>query len=170
MKILFTAIIMMLSVNLFAQDFQTFVDKENGNTVYKGRLTYRDLEQGMEWFRDGYKAYKPDTTAMAYLKQHMKDYHMVVFLGTWCDDSKNMIPKMFKVFIDAYYTGDKYETYGVDRAKTSLKGEQKTYDIKFVPTIIVFDGNKEIGRIIENVNKSVEEDLVAIIKKNKANH
>lgn len=168
MRILFAGIIMMLSLNLFAQPaFEKSKDSENGSTVFKGKLTYRDLEQETEWFKPAFDAYKPDGNAMDYLKQHMRDYRMVVFLGTWCEDSKNMIPKLFRVFIDVFYTGDKYETYGVDRAKTSLKGEHNTYNIKFVPTVIVFDGNKEIGRIVENVNKSIEEDLVAIIKKSK---
>ena len=171
MRVLFTGIIVMLSLNLFAQQaFEISKDSENGSTVFKGKLTFRDLEQETEWFKPVFKEYKPDTAAMNYLKQHIRNYRMVVFLGTWCEDSQSMIPKIFRIFIDAYYTGDKYETYGVDRAKTSLKGEHKTYGIKFVPTVIVYDGNKEIGRIVENVHKSVEEDLVSIIKKSKGNN
>jgi hypothetical protein len=37
------------------------------------------------------------------------------------------------------------------------------YKLDKVPTIIVFKGNKEVGRIVETVEKSVENDLVEII-------
>lgn len=169
MRILLIGIALLMSLNIYAQkNFEESKDKENGSIVYKGKLTYRDLEYGFDWFRTGYSEYKPDSAAQAYLQEHLKNYHLVIFMGTWCDDSKKIIPGLYKLFINIFYTGDKYEAYGVDRAKTTLKGEHKTYDLKFVPTIIVLDGNKEIGRIVENVNKSIESDLAAIIKAYKA--
>lgn len=171
MRILLTGMIMMLSIGLFAQKktYEVSKDAENGQTVYKGKLTYRDLEYDMPWFKPAFDEYEPDAADQEYLQQHMKDYKMVIFMGTWCDDSQIVIPQMFKVFINTFYTGNKYQLYGVDRAKTALKGEEKPYNIKLVPTIIVLDGDKEIGRIVEHVNKSVEADIASIIKAHKNN-
>jgi hypothetical protein len=41
------------------------------------------------------------------------------------------------------------------------------YKLEKVPTIIVFKGNKEVGRIVETVDKSVENGLVKIINEGK---
>ena len=40
----------------------------------------------------------------------------------------------------------------------------KTLQIKFVPTFIVSDNaGKELGRIVENPSKTLEEDLIKLI-------
>lgn len=58
--------------------------------------------------------------------------------------------------------------YGVDRAKTTKYVENKLYKIELVPTIILFKKNAEVGRIVESPKKNIEDDLVDMIKKDKA--
>jgi hypothetical protein len=55
--------------------------------------------------------------------------------------------------------------YAVDRDKTALNDEAKNYKITLVPTIIVLHGNREVGRITESVQASIEHDLLAILEK-----
>ncbi len=98
-----------------------------------------------------------------YLRDHLKDYTIVIFMGTWCDDSHNIIPKLEKTLKEIDYPLSGVTMYGVDRAKTTKNGENKTYNISRVPTIILFKGGKEAGRITETVLKSVEADLAAIL-------
>jgi hypothetical protein len=54
---------------------------------------------------------------------------------------------------------------GINREKECPfdKKECKNWDIKFVPTFIVFKENLEVGRIIESPQKSIEEDLLKIM-------
>ncbi|MEN9964666.1 MAG: hypothetical protein RL582_1761, partial [Bacteroidota bacterium] len=47
----------------------------------------------------------------------------------------------------------------------TLNLEHVFYNIKRVPTVIVMLQNREVGRIIENVNESIEADLLRIIEK-----
>jgi len=57
------------------------------------------------------------------------------------------------------------EMYGVNRSKEPLNLEHKFYNIINVPTIIVMHQYREVGRIIESVHTTIEEDLLAIIEK-----
>lgn len=51
----------------------------------------------------------------------------------------------------------------VDRSKKSGKGIEAPYNIEYVPTFIVLRNQKEIGRIVESVSKSMEADLLEIL-------
>ena len=76
-----------------------------------------------------------------------------------------LVPKLEKVLEKANYPMSMLTMYGVDREKTTRKGDQAKYNITLVPTIMLFKDGKEIGRITESAAKSVEEDLAAMIVK-----
>ena len=160
----------MLSFTAGAQgsvsDFDVSKDKE-GATVYKGQFTFDDLrkEPSFGWFQRGAEAYKADTNAIKYLKKELPNYTIVVLMGTWCDDSQNLIPKLYKTLELTAYPMDKYAMFGVDRAKEAKYIEHKLYKVERVPTIILYKKNMEIGRIVESVKRSIEVDLVQLIQK-----
>ena len=108
--------------------------------------------------------YKPNTSAIEELNLVQDSVLVDVFMGTWCHDSKREVPAFFKVMesidnskISAQYTALEYRRSGpMDVINKN--------DIKRTPTFIVYKNGKEIGRIIEEVHKSIEEDLLEIIK------
>jgi len=166
MKSIVFLILMLLSVSGFAQsDFDRSVDAENGSVVFKGQLTLEDLrkESSFEWL-DGPTKYEPDSTAMKFLRKHLPDYKLVTFLGTWCDDSHTLFPKLVRIMDIASFSPSNHMVFGVDRSKTTKYVESQLYRIEFVPTIIVYKGFTEIGRIVETPEKSLEKDLVRIIQ------
>lgn len=171
MKKLLTAIALMMSTTLFAQaqgsDYDVSKDAENGAVVFKGQVTFADLEKepSFSWLKSGADTYKPDSNAVKYLKQHLRNYEMVVLMGTWCDDSQNLMPKFYKVLQLTGYPMAKYNMFGVDRAKTTKNIEHRLYKLDKVPTIIVYKNHNELGRIVETVKKNVETDLVQLIRK-----
>lgn len=170
MKKILLAAAMLLSLHVMAQtaksDYDVSKDSENGAVVFKGQLSFDDLnkESSFGWLKRGSDAYKPDTNAVKYLKKNLGNYEIVVFMGTWCDDSQVMIPKFYKLLQLVGYPMGKLTMYGVDRAKTAKYLEHKLYKIDKVPTIIVYKNHSELGRITELVKKSVETDLINIIK------
>jgi thiol-disulfide isomerase/thioredoxin len=166
MKYLFAFLLISMSVSTFAQsDFDKSKDPENNAVVYKGQITFEDLkaESSFNWFRDGTEQYKPNTKEVEFLKKNLKNYRLVVLLGTWCEDSQNLIPKLNKVLETAEFPMSQYQMFGVNREKAAKYAEKQMYKLEKVPTIIVFKGNKELGRIVETVDKSVENGLVKII-------
>jgi len=159
--------IMSLSAGAQSGHFKVFKDSVDGGQVFNGPVTFSDLnkEASFTWLSSGYDLYDPDGKTIEKLQGRLKNYSIVVFLGTWCDDSHNLVPKLEKVLDKAAYPYSNLTMYGVDRGKTTLNGEDKQYGIKLVPTIILINEGKEVGRITESVSKSIEDDLEAIIEK-----
>lgn len=169
MKVIFWASLLMMSINAMAQErgYEVSEDKKNGRTVFSGLVTFQDLEneQSFAWMKNGRNEYRTDKDAIRILSNKLKEYSLIVFLGTWCGDSHELIPKLEKVLMMAGYPQQLLTLYAVDRTKETKDGANKKFDITNVPTIIVMKDGKEKGRITETVQRSIEEDLVAIIEK-----
>jgi thiol-disulfide isomerase/thioredoxin len=171
MKSILLVLFMIVSLSLSAQNtYVQSTDAKNGSVVYKGAIRFGDLlwEDDFKWLEKGAEKYKPNKKALKYLAGHLHNYKMVVFLGTWCIDSKEMIPELYKVLQLTNYPMEQYLMFGTDREKTTLNSEHLLYNITNVPTVILFKGYSEIGRIVESTDKSIERDLVNTIMKDAA--
>ncbi len=161
-------LLLFLPVTAMAQKalIEKSIDEKNGSVVYKGYFYFRDLytEPTFDWMREGTDAYEPDQTVLKDLAPLLKRYTLLVFMGSWCGDSKELLPQLYSVLDKCRYPLADIKIYGLDRAKTSGTGLEKSYGITNVPTIIVLDGKKEKGRITESVDNSMEADLLAIVK------
>lgn len=109
--------------------------------------------------------YKPDPEIIAKLNTIQDSVLVDVFMGMWCHDSKREIPAFFKIMesidnplITANYTALEYRRRGP-------KDIIKENNIKRTPTFIIYKNGKEVGRIIEEVEVSMESDLYKIIFK-----
>jgi thiol-disulfide isomerase/thioredoxin len=90
-----------------------------------------------------------------------------VFLGTWCGDSKREVPRFLKIISETNLIPlDKIRLFAVDRNKKLENGLAIQNDILRVATIIFKRNSKEIGRIVEFPEKSLESDIVKIISSN----
>ena len=148
-------------------NYDTSRDAKNGSLVMNGIITFDDLmqETSFGWMRVGTEDYSPKRRSIKALKEHLPKYQMIVFLGTWCGDSKDLVPKLYKVLTKAAYPLTQVKIYGVDRTKKTSDGANEKFKITHVPTIILLDGDKEIGRITESVKKNMEHDLAEIVDK-----
>lgn len=170
MRALVLITLLFISMTVTAQsDFDRSYDKENGLLVFKGQVTFDTLktEPAFEWLNKGAEAYSPDKETLRLLQEKLPAYDLVVFMGTWCEDSHVLLPKLYKTLQAANYPLSQCKMYGVDRAKTTKYVEHRLYQIAFVPTIILTYKNQEIGRIVENVKQSIETDLADLIRNDK---
>jgi len=87
----------------------------------------------------------------------------LVFLGTWCGDSKREVPRFMKIADMAGIPAERIRLCGVDRAKKSPDGAAAPYAIERVPTFIVLRDGKEEGRIVERPVGTLEGDLLTIL-------
>ncbi len=158
---------LLFSTGVMAQSpaYSISKDSVDGGLIFNGPITISDLENEatFKWMKSGLDDYKPYDGAVSFLKTYLKDYSLVVFMGTWCDDSQNLVPKLAKVLQMADFPLSKLTMYGTDRAKKTKNAEEKKYDVSLVPTIIVLKNGKEKGRITESVKKTIEDDLAAIV-------
>jgi len=120
-----------------------------------------------EWYTKEFSEYQMDEKAVSELKKNkITAYDLVVFMGTWCEDSHRDFPRLMKILEEVKYPDSRLTIIAVNRKKESPNGEESKYNVSKVPTIIVQKYGKEIGRIIEMPTTGyIERDLVEILKK-----
>jgi thiol-disulfide isomerase/thioredoxin len=117
------------------------------------------------WFYRGYDDYPVNQNAIDSLSEIGKDgLSIKIVMGTWCPDSRREVPRFMKV-LDAWKFPAGYLTFiGVDNGKLSPIGGYEALEIHRVPTFIIYKNNIEAGRIIENPETSLEQDMVKILR------
>lgn len=120
-----------------------------------------------DWYVKEHDEYAIDQKAVDQLKKDkINSYNLIVFMGTWCEDSHRDFPRLMKILDELKFPEGKLSIIAVNRKKESPSGEEGLYNIQKVPTIIVQKYGKEIGRIIEMPTTGyIERDLVEILKK-----
>jgi thiol-disulfide isomerase/thioredoxin len=145
---------------------------EKGVTMLIGHNAPYMLKQGLykEWFGKYYDSYITDTVSITPLTRSLKDKTIEVFLGSWCGDSKREVPRMLKILEQAGFDSNRLRLIFVDYAlgsyKQSPQHEEKGKNIHHVPTIIIYDDKKELGRIVESPLVSLEKDLLSVLNEN----
>ncbi|MBS9767732.1 MAG: thioredoxin family protein [Flavobacteriaceae bacterium] len=116
------------------------------------------------WFNTNYENYSPNATILAKLKKELNGVEIRAYIGTWCPDSRRELPRFYKIMDEIGFTD--FDMIAVNR-DNQANGLEKGYDLKFVPTFILFKNGKEIGRFVESVvNGSLENDLLLIANPN----
>lgn len=136
----------------------------NGETMLVGEISQEELYRENPQFARDAKGYIPDPGAISSLKEFTARTKIVVFLGTWCSDSQSEIPKFLKVIEEAGNPNFEVTVYGLDRTKQDETGDATAHGISFVPTIVLYRGDKELGRIVEYPKTSMEADLLKILR------
>lgn len=108
--------------------------------------------------------YQLDPVALEALRQIAQPVEIVLVCGAWCPDSQREVPRFMRILKLADNTGITLTECEVNRKKQDAAGKAEEYSIRFVPTFIVIRGGTELGRIVETPEKSLEEDLVAILE------
>ncbi len=166
-KLFIITALSMSSLFLQAQDFVRELDRKTDKVVLRGKITFNDLlkESTFRWLEKGADDYKPNAQTIKEIKKHQSDYRLVIFGGTWCEDTRDLLPKLYKVLKVSGFDMNAIEMYGVNRDKQALNIEHQFYNIQRVPTIIVIHQFKEVGRIIETVPTNIESALLDILEK-----
>jgi hypothetical protein len=164
--LLITALALFTFANVKAQEMnKTVLDEKSGTQILVGfcdRVGLESSEMGGA-MQEARFTFKPDNASMEALKYKLDSITFTVVLGTWCGDTKEWVPRFVKFLDCVKYDVGLVTFIAVDRKKEA--GEVPTKDLKIdkVPTFIVYKANKEIGRIVETPEMSVEQDLVKII-------
>ncbi len=110
-------------------------------------------------FEPGFKAYEPNKEAIATLKSERKHLSFKCVMGFWCEDSQVYTPYFFKIMDEANIDEDDYKVFAVNEEKQAAFEGFNALNISYVPTIIMYYDKREIGRVVELPEKSLEEDL-----------
>ena len=132
-------------------------------TIERGWITRPAFDSpDLAAFRSGYDTSHVDRAFMAMIHDANPGVSVLVFLGTWCPDSKREVPRFLKIADSSGIPPDSICFYGLDRSKKSPDGLTDRYDITLVPTFIFLKDGKEIGRITEAPTATLEGDILSI--------
>jgi len=97
------------------------------------------------------------------LKPLLLNKRITIVWGSWCSDSKLHVPHFYQVLKEIGFPRSEVSLIGVDRDKKAESGSVEHLNIEKVPTFIVFDGDMELGRIVEQPTATLEEDLLQLL-------
>jgi thiol-disulfide isomerase/thioredoxin len=115
------------------------------------------------WFNKQLRNYSPDKKVVTQLQPKLNGVTITVVMGTWCGDSKEQVPRFYKVIKRCNYNTNNVTLICTDRTKTTPDHLEQGKNIEKVPTFIFYKQGKEIGRIIETPTISIEADMLNIV-------
>jgi thiol-disulfide isomerase/thioredoxin len=134
--------------------------------VLKGIISRAVLESdpAFAWFKDNMQYGTADAYAVDMFKQKSEKFSVLVFAGTWCQDSQNLLPKLYRLFDKSGYPENKVTLVVVDRKKASTNDLPQKWKLESVPTFIIIKDGKEIGRVVEyGKTGNMEKELAEIV-------
>ena len=106
-------------------------------------------DSNYSWFAAGMKGYKPVSQNVSLISEGKLENHLLIFAGTWCEDSQAILPKLFQLLSASGFPENHISLYGVDREKKSIGNIAAALGITHVPTMIVMKNSREVGRVVE---------------------
>jgi dipeptidyl aminopeptidase/acylaminoacyl peptidase len=148
---------------------------EGRGTVLFGRVTREDIRRDIADWGAEYGAYLPDGDAVSRLREGLRGVRVTCVFGTWCGDSRREVPRLWRVLDEAGYPESRLTMYAVGSARftedmpipretVAWSNDVKSwYDVSAVATIILHRGGRELGRIVETPEATLEGDLLRIV-------
>jgi len=122
------------------------------------------MDNYSSWFANEYNNYNLDSNSIAEIsKLNIKNFKIIIFMATWCGDSREQVPRFYKV-LESLENKFQLSIYALDENKSCLNINVSDFNIERVPTFIFYKNDKEIGRIIETPNQSLEKDFLEIVR------
>lgn len=168
MKNIFWFIVIFTTASIFvqSQDVNKKVYDENKEReILVGYCDRAGLQEGEfgEMYFDEYDNYVADKKTLKRIRKHKDDYEILLVLASWCHDSKEQVPRFLRIMDDAKLSSDIMTMVCVNGQKKCETVDISDLNIERVPTFIFYRDNKEIGRIIETPDLSLEQDMLKII-------
>ena len=141
----------------------------SGNKIIKGFMTRQQLvtDTAFAWYAQNQQGYTPNQDALKAFRANKDSINIIAFGGTWCGDTKYVLPRFLALTDAAGLSQDRITLIGVDRAKKTIHHLAEAFNVTLVPTIIVMKNGKEIGRVVEYGKSGMfDKDLGEIFIKN----
>jgi hypothetical protein len=113
-------------------------------------------------FRSAYEKYQPSLDEIAAVKS-LSGKSIVVLFGTWCHDSEREVPRLLKLLDLSGVELQSLSLHGVNYNKQEPTNLHRQYDLRYSPTIILLQGENELGRVVEKPIVSLGEDLASFV-------
>lgn len=161
-------LLVIFTITMYSQDSLQYntieLDSVNNEPMLVGYCTREAFnDTAFSWFGEEYNNYQPDQEVIGLLEGKMDDVKVVIIFGSWCSDSKPMVPAFYKILDELNYPYNTITLIAVNRDKQGLDDELNGLNVELVPTIIFYREGSEIGRIVEVPNETIEKDMLDIL-------
>jgi thiol-disulfide isomerase/thioredoxin len=145
---------MFQSISLFAQAPDSLIGRFEREAFLEAPFA--------EWYFEEYSEYEPQQSVVSAM-EGVEELEILIFLGTWCSDSRREVPRFLKILDLLPEKAGKLSFIGLNRKKTAPEYQENIWHIEYVPTFIFLKDGRELGRIIETPQLSLEEDMKSIL-------
>jgi len=168
MKKLFFLTLFLIPALAFAQLLnQKTTDLKKSNEMligYCNRSGFHTINSNFDSaYQAGYPVYKADTETMKQLHGMLKNVRVTIVMATWGGDSKEWVPRFYKIMDELNFKYKNLTLICVDREKKAPGTNVENLKIELVPTFIFYRKKVEIGRIIEAPADLLEKDILKIL-------
>jgi thiol-disulfide isomerase/thioredoxin len=142
---------------------------KRGNLILLGKSTRERLAQPPfnDWFTNNYAAYTIDSNTANQIKPLLKNKQFLLFMGTWCGDSRREVPRIYKILDYCQVRPSQVQLVTLSNSDTAYKQspghEERGLNILRVPTLLIFENQQEVGRVVESPVSTLEKDILAIV-------
>src|SRR5687767_4523429 len=136
MRKLYLLVAAMMVIIAASAQTQYEVINEGNTKILKGIIS-KDLiskDSSFTWYKQNQQGYTANPQAVASLKAKGNDIEFIVFGGTWCDDTRVLLPKYFSWLEASGFPQEKVTLIGVDRNKKTLSHLAEALGVINVPT------------------------------------
>ncbi|WP_078830667.1 thioredoxin family protein [Sediminibacterium ginsengisoli] len=144
------------------------VVSDSETKVLRGIISRQVIENdtAFAWFKNNMQLGMVDEEAAAIFKEKASSgISLMIFGGTWCHDSQNLLPKFYRMIDKSGFPEKNITLVVVDRNKTAPDNLHVKYNITNVPTFIVLKNGKETGRVVEyGKTGNIEKELADIVQ------
>lgn len=124
-----------------------------------GVISKDQLNHNFSKFAQNYEEYQPSEQELQAVANLSDSVSLTVFFGSWCHDSEREVPRLLKVYNNS---STDIKLVSLDMQKSDPEQLAQSSNIKFTPTILVFNNGQEIGRVIERPKQSLAQDIFKI--------
>jgi thiol-disulfide isomerase/thioredoxin len=152
-----------------AQPVNIEATDKKGNLILLGKTTRERLARAPfdAWYTKNFESYVVDSATASQVKPHLRNKRFVLFMGTWCGDSRREVPRMYKILDYCRVKPTQIQLINLNNSDTAYKQspqhEEQGLNIRRVPTLLIFEDQREVGRVVESPVASLEKDLLAIV-------
>ena len=133
-----------------------------GTGPITGVISASQLMTQYPQFRSAYDHYQPSPTEIDGIKT-LSGKSLVVLFGTWCHDSEREVPRLLKLLDLSGVELKSLSLHGVNYNKQEPTNLHRQYNLKYSPTIILLQGEVELGRVVVKPIVNLGIDLAAFI-------
>lgn len=167
-EINFLLIFFAFSLLLNSQNNNMIVyDSTLNQQVLIDKIDSKDLQHPIfaEYYKFYFESYNPDMSIVEKIKPLLDDISITIVMGSWCGDSQEQIPNFYKIISLLNFDENKIQLIAVDRKKHAREYDAlvQSLNIELIPTFIFYKNGKELGRIIESPQETLETDILKIL-------